>query len=68
MTGLSAERLARDGSLWRNTTIAREAWRKAREQGERVAIFLDDAPDVTYAEFADEARRLITALQGLGLQ
>ncbi len=38
MTGLSTERLARDGSLWRNTTIAREAWRKEREQGDRVAI------------------------------
>ncbi len=68
MTALSAERLERDGPLWRNTTIAREAWRKEREHGDRIAIFLEDAQDVTYAEFAQEARRLITAFCGLGLQ
>jgi acyl-CoA synthetase len=67
MIELSPERLARDGSYWRNTTIAREAWRKEQTQGDRVAIFLEDAPDVTYAEFAEEARRLITAFQALGM-
>ena len=68
MTTLSAERLARDGPVWRNTTIAREAWRKAQEQGDRVAIFLEHQPHATYAEFADEALRLIGALQELGLK
>ncbi len=65
--GLSA-RIARDGEKWANTTIAREAWRKAREQGDRVAIFLEDEPDATYAELALEARRLIAAFLELGLQ
>lgn len=41
---------------------------KAEECPDRIAIFLEDAPDVSYGEFADEARRLISALQGLGLQ
>jgi acyl-CoA synthetase (AMP-forming)/AMP-acid ligase II len=68
MTTLSAERLARDGPVWRNTTIAREAWRKAEKQGDRVAIFLEHQPHATYAEFADEALRLIGALQELGLK
>ena len=68
MTILSAERLARDGPLWRNTTIAREAWRKAREHPERIAIFLEQQPDASYGALADEARRLIAALRELGLQ
>jgi acyl-CoA synthetase len=61
-------RIARDGDKWRNTTIAREAWKKAEECPDRIAIFLEDAPDVSYGEFADEARRLIRAFQRLGLQ
>jgi acyl-CoA synthetase len=61
-------RVARDGDKWRNTTIAREAWKKAEQYPDRIAIFLEDAPDVSYGEFADEARRLIGAFQRLGLQ
>jgi len=68
MTTLSAQRLARDGPVWRNTTISREAWRKADEQPDRVAIFLEHEPHATYAELADEALRLIGALQELGLK
>jgi acyl-CoA synthetase (AMP-forming)/AMP-acid ligase II len=61
-------RIARDGDKWANTTIALEAWKKAATQGDRVAIFLEDAPDATYGELADEARRLITAFRTLGLR
>ena len=61
-------RIARDGDKWRNTTIALEAWKKAEQCPDRVAIFLEDAPDVTYGEFAEEARRLITAFRELGLE
>ena len=68
MTVLSAERLARDGPVWRDTTVAREAWKKAAADPERVAIFLEHEPDATYGALADEARRLIAALQELGLQ
>jgi acyl-coenzyme A synthetase/AMP-(fatty) acid ligase len=68
MTVVSAERLGRDGAVWANTTIAREAWRKELEQPERVAIFLENEPHATYAALADEARRLIAALQELGLE
>ncbi|MCX2980143.1 cyclohexanecarboxylate-CoA ligase [Halieaceae bacterium IMCC14734] len=68
MTSLAPDRLERDGPLWRNTTIALEAWRKAEEVGHRVAIFLEHEPDATYASLALEARRLIVGLQGLGLQ
>ena len=64
--GLAA-RIERDGPHWADTTIAREAWRKAREQGDRVAIFLEDEPDATYGALALEARRLIAALRELGL-
>ena len=60
-------RIARDGDKWANTTIAREAWKKAQRHPERVAIFLEHEPDATYGELAQEARRLITALQGLGV-
>ena len=65
--GLSA-RIARDGDKWANTTIAREAWRKAKADPDRVAIFIEDGPDATYGELAREARRLITAFQQLGLK
>jgi acyl-CoA synthetase len=68
MTAASAYRLARDGAVWHNTTIAREAWNKARRCADDVAIFLEHEPDATYGALADEARRLITALQELGLQ
>ncbi|MEH6581152.1 MAG: AMP-binding protein [Halioglobus sp.] len=64
---LSAERLARDAHTWRNTTIAREAFRKAKEIPDDIAFFLESEPDVSYAVIADEARRLVTGLQSLGL-
>ncbi len=61
-------RIARDGDKWANTTIAREAWRKADAHPDRVAIFLEDEPDATYGELALEARRLIGAFLDMGLQ
>ena len=68
MTPLSAERLARDGGLWKNTTVALEAWKKAASKPDEVAIYLEHGPDATYGSITSTARRLITALQGLGLQ
>ncbi|MEP5765707.1 MAG: AMP-binding protein [Halieaceae bacterium] len=61
-------RIARDGEQWANTTIAREAWRKAELHPDRVAIFLENEPDASYGQLALEARRLITALQALGVE
>ena len=61
-------RIARDSEHWSDTTIALEAWKKARDCPDRVAIFLEHEPDATYGELAEQARRLITGLQGLGLQ
>lgn len=68
MTSLSAERLERDGPLWRNTTIALQAWQKAAVKADEVAIYLEHEPDATYGALALEARRLITGLQQLGLK
>ena len=65
---LSDDRRARDGAAWRDTTVAIEAFKKARAQPEDVAIYLENEPDATYGAIADEARRLISALQELGLQ
>ncbi|MEP1469482.1 MAG: AMP-binding protein [Halieaceae bacterium] len=68
MTIMSAQRVARDQHLWRNTTVALEAWKKAENTPERIALFLEHEPDATYGALALEARRLITALQQLGLE
>jgi acyl-CoA synthetase len=68
MAMISESRLARDGHTWRNTTIAREAFRKAAQTPDEIAFFLEREPDVSYAAIADEARRLITGLRGLGLR
>ncbi|MDG2271467.1 MAG: AMP-binding protein, partial [Halioglobus sp.] len=65
---LTAARIERDGALWGNTTIAQAAWRKAHEQPEAVAIFLEGGTSITYASVAEEARRLITGLQRLGMK
>jgi acyl-coenzyme A synthetase/AMP-(fatty) acid ligase len=65
---LSQDRIDRDAGTWRNTTTAVEAFRKAREIPDRVAIYLENEPDATYASIADEAKRLITGLKPLGLQ
>jgi acyl-CoA synthetase (AMP-forming)/AMP-acid ligase II len=65
---LSAERIARDGPLWCNMTIAEGAWQKARERPDEVAIYLEGEPAITYGSIADEARRLISSLQQLGMQ
>ncbi|MEZ5571538.1 MAG: AMP-binding protein [Halioglobus sp.] len=65
---LSAQRIQRDGALWCNMTIAQGAWRKAQEQPDEVAIYLEGESAITYASIADEARRLVTALQQLGMQ
>jgi acyl-CoA synthetase (AMP-forming)/AMP-acid ligase II len=64
----SAERIARDGPTWRNTTIAKEAWKKAERSPSAIAFFMEQEADVSYGEIALAARRLITALQGLGLR
>ena len=60
-------RIERDAGHWRNTTIAMEAWRAAREHPERVALYLEHEPNATYAALADEALRLIAAFRWLGL-
>ena len=65
---LTAARIERDGALWGNTTIAQAAWRKAHEQPEAVAIFLEGGTSITYASVAEEARRLITGLRRLGMK
>ncbi|MEZ5503696.1 MAG: AMP-binding protein [Halioglobus sp.] len=65
---MSAERIARDSALWANRTIAQGAWQKAQERPDEVAIYLEGAPAITYASIADEARRLISGLQKLGMQ
>ena len=65
---LTAERIKRDGALWGNTTIAQAAWHKAKEQPDEVAIYLEGEASITYASIADEARRLVTGLQKLGMK
>jgi acyl-CoA synthetase len=65
---LSAERIERDGALWGNMTIAQGAWQKSQDCPEEVAIYLEGEPSITYGSIADEARRLITGLQSLGLE
>jgi acyl-CoA synthetase len=65
---LSTARIERDSALWGNMTIAQGAWRKAQEQPDEVAIYLEGESPITYASIADEARRLVTGLQDLGLQ
>lgn len=65
---LTQTRLERDSHTWRNTTIAREAFRKAQLHPDDTAIFLEAEDDATYGSIADEARRLIGALQDLGLE
>jgi acyl-CoA synthetase (AMP-forming)/AMP-acid ligase II len=62
-----AARIARDGATWRNSTIAREAWKKAAETPERIAYFMEQEADVSYGAIALLARRLVTALRRLGL-
>lgn len=63
----TASRRARDASQWRDTTLAREAFRLAREQPDR-ALFRDEQGGTrSFAELADEALRLVTALKTLGL-
>lgn len=65
---LSESRLERDGDVWSNLTIADGAWQKAEATPDEVAIFLEHEPDITYGSVADQARRLITGLQKLGLE
>ncbi|MCB1702407.1 MAG: AMP-binding protein [Halioglobus sp.] len=65
---LTAERIARDGQLWKNITIAAGAWRKAAASPDQVAIYLEDEPHITYGAIAEEALRLVTGLRGLGLK
>ena len=67
MMTVNKDRLARDAGEWRNTTIAVEAFKKSRSQPQDVAIYLEDEPDATYGAIAEEALRLIAALQRLGL-
>lgn len=65
---LTAERIARDGSLWSNKTIAQGCWEKAAQQPDDVAIFLEGEASITYGSIAEEARRLATGLRQLGLR
>ena len=68
MITISDDRLSRDASEWRNTTIAAEAFRKAQSQPDDIAIYLESEPDATYGAIAEEALRLIAALHDLGLR
>ena len=63
-----SERLERDASSWRNTTIAEEAWRALSERPDRVALYLEDQPDATYRDIAEGSLGLITALREYGLK
>jgi acyl-CoA synthetase len=65
---LTAERIARDSSQWGNMTIAEGAWQKAQDTPDDVAIFMEGEPSITYAAIAEEARRLVSGLQQLGMQ
>ena len=65
---LTQQRIDRDGDLWLNLTISDAAWQKAEAIPEEVAIYLETEPAITYGSIADEARRLITGLQKLGLK
>ncbi|MDG2047584.1 MAG: AMP-binding protein [Halioglobus sp.] len=65
---LTAERIQRDGALWGNVTIAQAAWRKAKEQPDEVAIYLEGEASITYGSIAHEARSLVTGLQKLGMK
>ena len=65
---LSEQRIQRDRALWANKTIAQGAWSKAQQTPDEVAIYLEDEPAITFSSIADEARRLVTGLQQLGLQ
>ena len=64
---LSAERIARDGKVWGDRTIAQGAWEKAAATPGEVAIYLEGEASITYGSIAEEARRLATGLQKLGL-
>jgi len=64
---LTAARIERDGKHWAGRTIASGAWQKAADTPDEVAIYLEDAPAITYGSIADEARRLATGLRQLGL-
>ena len=65
---LTAQRIERDAKLWGDMTIAQGAWQKAQERPDEVAIYLEGEAPITYGSIADEARRLVTGLQGLGLR
>jgi acyl-CoA synthetase (AMP-forming)/AMP-acid ligase II len=67
MITINEDRFARDATQWRNTTIAVEAFQKARSRPNAVAIYLEDEPDATYGAIAEEALRLIAGLRELGL-
>ena len=65
---LTAQRIERDAKLWGDMTIAQGAWQKAHERPDEVAIYLEGEAPITYGSIADEALRLVTGLQGLGLR
>ncbi|WP_346839454.1 AMP-binding protein [Microbulbifer sp. SAOS-129_SWC] len=62
------QRIDRDAHLWANKTIADGAWHKAEMCPDDVAIYLEHEPAITFGSIADQARRLITGLQKLGLE
>ncbi len=52
---------------YRQTTLAAEAARKARETPEAVAVYLDDGSSLTFGAAFEEACKLAAALEALGL-
>ncbi|MFM7273796.1 MAG: AMP-binding protein, partial [Gammaproteobacteria bacterium] len=63
----TAARRARDAAAWRDTTIAREAWARAERSPDAIVYHVETGEDRSFAAVAMEARRLIGALQALGL-
>jgi acyl-CoA synthetase len=64
---LSQDRIERDGKFWSGLTISDCAWEKAQATPDEIAIYLEGEPAMSFAAVADEARRLVTGLQQLGL-
>ncbi|GMG88386.1 AMP-binding protein [Biformimicrobium ophioploci] len=65
---ITEQRIQRDSGLWANMTIADGAWKKAESRPDEVAIYLETEPAITYGSIAEQARRLITGLQKLGME
>lgn len=64
---LSQDRIDRDSVFWSGLTISDCAWEKAQSTPDEIAIYLEGESAISFAAVADEARRLVTGLQKLGL-